>query len=62
MKEYTLTYTVDITDIIRKDGVINNELPEYFTNPKDVAHWIKKILEVDDVHVRPNIKVFERDV
>lgn len=61
MKEYTLTYTVDITDII-KPTEEDYELPEHFTNRKDVADWIKEKLEVDDVHVRPNTKVFERDL
>lgn len=58
MKEYTITYTADVTEIHK----IDEPLPEHYTDEKEVAAWIKEQLEiVDDVHVR-NVKVFEREV
>lgn len=54
MKEYTITYTADITEVYEAE-----RLPEHMTNPEDMAGWIECKLEVDDVHVK-NVKVFER--
>lgn len=57
MKEYTLTYTAEITEVIKSD------IPLYLhDNDKNaIANWIGSKLDVDDVHVK-NIKVFERDI
>lgn len=58
MKEYTLTYTADMTEIHKLD----EPLPKFYTDEKEIAAWIKEQLEiVDDVRVR-NVKVFEREV
>lgn len=54
MKEYTITYTAEVTDVYEAEC-----LPEHMTNPEAMAEWIKCKLEVDDVHVK-NVKVFER--
>lgn len=58
MKEYTMTYTADVTEIHKFD----EPLPEYFTDEEEIAAWIEDMLGiVDDVRVR-NVKIFEREV
>ena len=57
MKEYTLTYTVDITEVIKP----TEEIREGFDDKNAIANWIGAKLNVDDVHVK-NVKVFERDL
>lgn len=54
MKEYTITYTAEVTDVFK--GV---EPYEWRTDPEEIARFIKEELEADDVHVK-NVKVFER--
>ena len=55
MKEYTLTYTAEITEVIKSDA------PLYDNDKNAIANWIGSKLNVDDVHVK-NVKVFERDI
>lgn len=53
MKEYTITYTAEVTEIIKGELSPNND-------PETIAKWVKRELNADDVKVK-NVKVFERD-
>ena len=56
MKEYTLTYTAEITDIIpNKDGVREENIMAI--TPEHLANIIKQMLHVDNVLVS-DLKVF----
>ena len=61
MKEYTLVYNAEITEVIKPSeqdffGPFRDELDK-----EQIAAWIESKLKVDDVHVK-NLKVFEREV
>jgi hypothetical protein len=56
MKEYTLTYTVEITDIIYPDDTITEEDIMSIT-PQELAEAFKQITDVDHVSVS-DLKVF----
>ena len=57
MKEYTLIYKAEITEVITNDGM---DLPAEL-DKENIEAWLEDKLSVDDVHVK-NIKVFERDI
>ena len=58
MKEYTLIYNAEITEVLKTDEPLEN----YVYSDKDqLGAWIESKLGVDDVHVK-NVKVFERDL
>ena len=59
MKEYTLIYTAEITEVVKTDEPLGNYV--YSDKDHQLGAWIESKLGVDDVHVK-NIKVFERDV
>lgn len=56
MKEYTITYTAEITEVFTNEGI--DEPAEL--DKDNIAAWIEDKLKVDDVHVK-NVKVFERE-
>ena len=56
MKEYTLTYTVEITDIIQSDGDITEEDVMSITSD-ELAEAVKDLTGVDHVAVS-DLKVF----
>lgn len=58
MKEYTLIYTAEITEVLKTDEPLENYV---YSDKDNLGAWIESKLGVDDVHVK-NIKVFERDV
>jgi len=60
MKEYTLTYTAEITEVIKSDAPLYDKDKNAFVK-NAIANWIGSKLDVDDVHVK-DIKVFERDI
>lgn len=55
MKEYTLIYNAEITEVIKPSEPLKDN------DPEQIAAWIESKLGVDDVHVK-NVKVFERDL
>lgn len=55
MKEYTITYKADITEIVKSDQDLKDN------DPHMIANWIGSKLGVDDVHVY-DVKVFTREV
>ena len=58
MKEYTLIYNAEITEVLKTDEPLEN----YVYSDKDqLVAWIESKLGVDDVHVT-KVKVFERDL
>ena len=54
MKEYTIIYNAEITEVIKGD-----EFREM--DKEQIAAWIESKLGVDDVHVK-SVKVFEREL
>lgn len=56
MKEYTLTYTVEITDIIQSDGDITEEDVMSITSD-ELAEAVKDLTGADHVTVS-DLKVF----
>lgn len=55
MKEYTIIYNAEITEVIKGD--------EYREMDKEqMAAWIESTLGVDDVHIKGGVKVFEREL
>ena len=58
MKEYTLVYTAEITEVFTNEGI--DEPAEL--DKDNIAAWIEDKLKVDDVHIKGNVKVFEREV
>lgn len=65
MKEYTLTYTAEITEIVKPDETWSEaeikEMETQLTHKEMAEDWLCRELNADDAHVK-NIKVFERDV
>lgn len=65
MKERTLIYTVEITDVFgdRKEGCEFEEtyLADLIEDKASAEEHIKAALACDDVHVK-DVKVFEREV
>ena len=57
MKEYTLVYNAEITEVKKTEGM---ELAEIDKN--QLAAWIEDKLGVDDVHIKGAVKVFEREL
>lgn len=58
MKEFTVTFSVEVTDTVTGDSI-----DEYVYDDKAaIEYWLKKELVVDDVKVKGNVKVFEREV
>ena len=57
MKEYTIIYTAEITEVKKTEGM---ELAEIDKN--QLAAWIESTLDVDDVHIKGAVKVFEREL
>lgn len=55
MKEYTITYTAEVTQVIRS----MEDLAELLNNPEFHAENLARDAKLDDVHVK-NVKVFER--
>lgn len=58
MKEYTLVYTAEITEVVTTDEPLENYV---YDDKNDLANWIGSKLNADDVRVK-DIKVFEREV
>lgn len=54
MKEYTIIYTAEITEVIKGDA------PEI--DKEQLSAWIEDKLKVDDVHIKGAVKVFEREL
>ena len=57
MKEYTVTYTAEITEVVKTDDIENY----VYTDDSDLAGYVAHKIDADDVHVK-NIKMFEREV
>ena len=55
MKEYTIIYNAEITEVIRPSEPLKD------IDPEQIAAWIESKLKVDDAHVK-SLKVFEREV
>lgn len=55
MKEYTIIYNAEITEVIKGD-----EFREM--DKEQLAAWIEDKLKVDDVTIKGNVKVFEREL
>ena len=63
MKEYTLTYTVEITEVVNRGGKLPVELDETYTDKRTIEQHIKDgTLRPDDVHVKGGVKIFEREL
>ena len=58
MKEYTIIYTAEITEVFTSEGI--DEPAEL--DKDNIAAWIEDKLGVDDVHIKGNVKVFEREL
>lgn len=54
MKEYTIIYNAEITEVKKGDA------PEI--DKEQLAAWIESRLKVDDVHIKGNVKAFEREL
>lgn len=54
MTETTLIYTAEITEVVLGQAEILDK--------ERLAAWIESKLKVDDVHIKGNVKVFEREV
>ena len=62
MKEYTLVYNVEITEVKKADTPADTEQVYAEIDKEQLAAWIESTLGVDDVHVKGNVKVFEREL
>ena len=58
MKEYTIIYNAEITEVFTSEGI--DEPAEL--DKDNIAAWIEDNLKVDDVHIKGNVKVFEREL
>lgn len=58
MKEYTIVYKVEITEVLKTDEPLENYV---YDSKNDIANWVGSKLNADDVHVA-DVKVFERDL
>ena len=56
MKEYTIVYTVEITEVLKTDEPLENYV---YSDKNDIANWVGSKLNADDVHVK-DLKVFPR--
>ena len=54
MKEYTLVYNAEITEVKKGDA------PEI--DKEQLAAWIEDKLKVDDVHIKGGVRIFEREL
>lgn len=65
MKEYTIIYNAEITEIVKPDETWSEaeikEMETQLTHKEMAEDWLCRALNADDVHVK-NIKVFERDI
>ena len=57
MKEYTIIYNVELTYIERADYT-----PTDASEPEETEKMLKEATGADDVHIKGNVKVFEREV
>lgn len=62
MKEYTIIYTAEITEVKKADTPADIEQVYAEIDKEQIAAWIESKLGVDDVHVKGNVKVFEREL
>lgn len=58
MKEYTIIYTVEITEVLKTDEPFENYI---YDSENAIANWVGSKLNVDDVHVK-DLKVFPGEV
>ena len=65
MKEYTIIYNAEITEIVKPgetwSGAEIEEMETQLTHKELAANWLRRELNADDVHVK-SIKVFEREL
>lgn len=65
MKEYTIIYNAEITEIVKPDETWSDAEREametQLTHKEMAANWLCRELNADDVHVK-SIKVFEREL
>lgn len=62
MKEYTITYTAEITEVWKSDEhACEFEETCFADGAEGIEIYLENALDADDVHVR-NVKVFEREV
>ena len=55
MKEYTIIYNAEITEVVEVEELAD-------IDKEQLAAWIESRLKVDDVHIKGNVKVFEREL
>ena len=55
MKEYTIIYNAEITEVVEAEELAD-------IDKEQLAAWIESRLKVDDVHIKGNVKVFEREL
>ena len=58
MKEYTLIYKAEITEVVTTDEPLEHYI---YRDKNELANWIGSKLNADNVHIK-DIKVFEREV
>ena len=58
MKEYTIVYTAEITEVVKTDEPMENMI---YSDKNAIANWIGSKLNADDVSVK-EVKVFPREV
>lgn len=56
MKEYTVTYTAEVTEVVKD----KSKFEEVFADANAREQAVKADLDVDDVHIK-HLKVFEWD-
>lgn len=62
MKEYTITYTAEITEIWKpNEHECEFEETIFCGEPEEIADYVKDVLKADDVHVS-KVKVFEHEL
>ena len=62
MKEYTIIYNAEITEVKKADTPADTEQVYAEMDMEQLAAWIESTLGVDDVHIKGNVKVFEREL
>ena len=55
MKEYTIIYNAEITEVKKAEELAD-------IDKEQLAAWIESRLKVDDVHIKGNVKAFEREL
>lgn len=62
MKEYTITYTAEITEVWKSDEhTCEFEETCFADGAEGIEAYLENALDADDVHVK-SVKVFEREV